>query len=321
MPPGVLSVFFALGGRNQEVEANDHREWVTSDIMARVLDDAFRAWNANTPCETDHRRTPRISAGNLPPLRIASFSIHNTTVECNESANIIDVSADGLHLSTRQAFPCGATVCFDLSSPDDEGHYGGATVVRCEHNGTFYDLGLQFGEDAGSLDVSEKIPSAHSTPEFFAPIKRFGARCISHLAFAYRVISGGAPSGILLTAHQGRHEAMFVVEAKLSRYTASLLVDDREIATRHGPLIDRFRNLISDKAEPTMLQLSGAGFTGWAVLRPNAVTAYSLTTDRSIPAQGKPIDVLTDPRRTGTVTGGSKKTTSVTDNLAQKAPA
>lgn len=289
------------------VATNDRSEWVTSDIMARVLEDAFRAWNDVVPAGDDQRRTPRLSARDLPPLRIASYSIHGTDIECPSSARILDVSADGLRLSTKLPIPSGATVYFDLSSPEDEGRYGGATVVRCKHNGDSFDLGLQFSEDAGSLDVVDRTPSVQTSFAFVGPVRRVFANYVSRLNILYRVITGVAPSSVLLTANQARHSAMFFVEAKLTRFVATLFVDEREVASRRGPLNDRIRNLVSPHGESTMLQLSGAGFTGWAVLRPNAVTAYSLTADHHIAQHQRAVGALPDTQSIESTTKSRNK--------------
>lgn len=262
--------------REKYMSAETRQTRMTVDTMARVLDEAFEAWAAAGDQLDGLRRTPRVAVDGLPPLPVTGYAYAGGLVELHEEARIVDVSADGIRIAMSQAMPVGAIAYFALSGDRGDVQFGTAAVARCAATSDGFDLGLRFTEDAESIEITEAertggVRSGDSPRCVY--IARKAHECLNHVI---GVLSSRVPSSVLLTeSHQG-NRASFLVTAKLFRYWAVLQVNGRRVADKRGALHDRFYNLMSSRARPTMLHLSGEGFSAWATLRPNGVTAFSL---------------------------------------------
>jgi|GEM_PF-2354412 len=286
--------------------------WLTSDHMARLLDAAFAEWAARPSDGKDKRRTPRIPLGDRPQVRIAFYRIHNEEIACHQSATLLDISAEGLRITTSETIPVHATVFFDLAAESGEQQLGCATVVRCHRHDDVCELGLRFGEDVASLDVIDQISALESKSPIRVRVDALTRTILSAAKHAFHVVSQRATSRVFLTASRGGTNAWFLVEAKLTRYCATLVVDGQKVATQERPLVDRIRNLVSDAARPTMVQLSSHGFSGWAMVRPHTVTTHDLIVEGKIVRKAKHEAALTEMLTEGTnCTGGVAQNTGV----------
>lgn len=262
--------------RQKLIAAETRQAGMTIDTMAIVLDKAFGAWVA-TGHEVDGlRSTPRIAVDGLPPLPVTGYAYAGELVELHEEGRIVDVSADGIRIAMSQAMPVGAIAYFALRCDGGEVQFGTAVVARCDAASDGFDLGLRFSGDADSIDVFEpRSTCGVRLGEYrrWVFIARKARECLNH---GIAILSNQVPASVLLTEeHQGNH-ASFLVTAKLFRYGAVLHVNGRRVAGERGALHDRLYNLISSRARPTLLNLSGEGFSACATLRPNGVTAFSL---------------------------------------------
>lgn len=262
--------------REKHNSAKTRQTRMTVDTMARVLDEAFEAWAAGAYQMDGLRSTPRVAVDGLPPLPVTGYAYAGGLVELHEEARVVDVSAGGIRIAMSQAMPVGAIAYFALSGDRGEVHYGTAAVARCDATSDGFDLGLRFAEDAESIDISKEKPTRRvrsgDLPRWLYIVRK-ARECLNHVI---GILSNQVPSSVLLTeSHQG-NRASFLVTAKLFRYEAALQVNGRKVACKRGPLYDRTYNFVSSRARPTILNLSGDGFSAWATLRPNGVTAFSL---------------------------------------------
>ena len=261
---------------NIRLKRQDLSGCVTNEELAQLLNDAFSSWQAGTGDVRGRRDTPRIPARDVKPIFLVSYAYGGRDFALNHRVTIVDLSADGLGIVLAQPLPIGAVVCFAFDGRTAERYYGVAIVVRVARCQDGYDVGLTFIDNARSLDVeppADETQKTVSSPRARLPGLR---RLKEASAVACRALARRKLSRRTVEKSVYGRKASFVVEAKLFRYTAALFVDGRSIICRSGVLRDRLRNLVTVESGPTMVHLQGGGFSGWATLRPWAVTDCSL---------------------------------------------
>lgn len=257
------------------MERRDQRDCVTREELARLFEEAFAQWSADAQDDDGRRRTPRVTVRDAKRIIVASYAPEGRTVELNGAARILDISADGLGLLWAEPLPTGAQVYLEFGDCDGESQ-GIATVARSTKREDGYHIGLTFVGDAGSLDA--EMPEDFAGTPF---VPQEGWRGLyemakSALATAYRVANECENARREVRRSVDGNEGLFVVEAKLFRYIASLSVDGRMVARQTGALNKRIRNLFSDSVPPTMVNLEAGDFSAWAMLRANTVTYCEL---------------------------------------------
>jgi hypothetical protein len=257
------------------MERRDQRDCVTREELARLFDAAFAQWSADDQDDAGRRRTPRVAVRDAKPIIVASYAKEGRTVELNGAARILDISADGLGLLWAEPLPVGARVCLEFGDCDGESQ-GIATVARSTKREVGYHIGLTFVGDAGSLDAEMSQDSADTPLVLQEGWRGRYERAKSALATAYRVATECDNARRAVRRSMDGTEGLFVVEAKLFRYIASLSVDGRMVARQTGALNDRIRNLFFDSVPPTMVNLEAGDFSAWAMLRANTVTYCQL---------------------------------------------
>jgi len=238
---------------------------ITTKDLANLFEEAIAKWRAG-PVDGDPRRqTPRIPVEGVHSLFVASYTAHDVTLNCQ--AIITDVSADGLRIILPKPVPVGATLTIAFEKEGGGHDFGKAVVVfsrRCKGG---YGVGLRFNENIKALDA----PDAPLTPRWFTykRLKEAGAA-------VYQKITNRWSSVQSVERTVNGIRAELLVEAKLFRYSAALWVKGRKVASRSGVLRDRFRNLFGDSGLPTVVALSGGGWSASGLLYPKAVGGCSI---------------------------------------------
>ncbi len=244
-----------------EMSEHDLTSCITTKDLANLFDEAFAKWREGSADGDPRRQTPRIPVEGVRPLFVASFTAQDVPLNC--PAIITDVSADGLGIILPEPVPVGATLNIAFEKEGGGHDLGMAVVVfssRREEGG--YTVGLCFNDNIKALDA----PEAKSTPRWFAykRLKEAGSAL-------YETITNRRSSIHSVERTVNGIRAELRVEAKLFRYTAALWVKGRKVAGRSGVLRDRFRNLFGDLGLPTVVALSGGGWSASALLYPRAV--------------------------------------------------
>jgi len=268
---------------------------MTREELAQLFEDAFSLWHSGAARDDPRRRTPRIPVTQTRRIQVVSFAHNGREVVVDRAVRIVDISADGLGISLREHVPVGAVVCFAFDSAAGERSYGVATVVHCVRQRNAYALGLTFHEDACTLEVESNGAEAPAPRAPGQPAERALSQFLNAADCVFRVLTGRHASRRELRRTSEGRQAIFVVEARLFRFSAYLYVDGRKLVCQSGALNDRLRNLYSNTALPTMVNLQGEGFSAWATLRANAVTAYSLEPELKIPPVPEALPVEAAP--------------------------
>ncbi len=249
-----------------EMIKHDLAHCITTEDLANLFEEAIAKWRAGLADGDPRRQAPRIPVEGVHPLFVASYTAHDVPLNCQ--AVITDVSADGLGIILREPVPVGATLNIAFEKGGGGHDFGKAVVVFSsprEQGG--YGVGLRFNEDITALDA----PDATLTPRWFT-YKRLKEAGVA----VYQEITNRRSSvhGVERTVNGIRAELL--VEAKLFRYSAALWVKGRKVASGSGVLRDRFRNLFGDSGLPTVVALSGGGWSASALLYPKGVGGCSI---------------------------------------------
>jgi len=266
------------------MDPEKHHVCVTREELAGLFEEAFARWHSGPGDPDGRRQTPRIPLLGSRLIRVVSYVHGGREVALNRSAAILDISADGLGIELDEAVPLGAVICFAFDGAGSERSLGVASVVHLAEHGDGFALGLSFGEAAGSLDVDLAGREATAPPALRCRRHRGFERLRAAADRAYHVLTRRGGKRRELRRKINDQAVRFVVEAKLFRFTACLFVDGRKIVSQSGALNDRFHNLISDAALPTMVSLHGDGFSAWATLQANSVMDCSLEPAMEIPS-------------------------------------
>ncbi len=267
----------------EAVQRQNQPDCVTQEELARLFDEAFAEWSASDQGDDNRRHTPRITLQDVKPIIVVCYTHEDRTVELNGAARILDISADGMGVLWAQPLPVAARVRFALGSGDGQENQDVATVQRSTNREDGYHIGLTFVGDAASLEAETPDDTVGTAS---VPAEGWRGRCDlvkNALLAAYRVVTRREAARQEVRRSVGGSEGLFVVEAKLFRFIASLYIDGRKIADQTGRLNNRIGNLFSDSAPPTMINLEGGDFSAWAMLRANAVTYCNL--DLSLPCK------------------------------------
>lgn len=253
------------------MESKDERDCVTIEELALLFDDAFAHWSADEPDDDGRRQTPRVAVRDAKPIIAVSYTHEGKTIELDGAARIVDVSADGLGVLWPEQLPVGARVLFQLGGRDGDGGQGVATVARSTRQRDGFHIGLAFVDDAASLE--DQTPG-DAGDAVLVPARGWRGRydfTRNAVLAVHRVVTRREGARRSVRRSMDGREALFVVEAKLFRFTAFLYIDGKKVASRTGMLNNRACNLFSDSVPPTMINLEGGDFSAWAVLRANAV--------------------------------------------------
>lgn len=249
---------------------------ITMEGLSRLFDDAFDTWQSESARPDGCRRTPRIPVRGAKPLFVVSYTYDGREVDLNRPATLVDISADGLGIALDQALPVGAAVRFAFGNQAGQQNHGIAFVAHVTGRANDYCVGLTFGEDARSIDVASPALEIkrhyQATREWPGRLEHFRRMA----SFARRVVTQRHFARKELNKNIDGKKILFVVEAKLFRYSATLFVEGRKVVSQSGALNDRLRGLFCDATLPTVIHLQGCGFSGWATLRANTVMACSL---------------------------------------------
>jgi len=253
---------------------------LTDKELKGLLDSAFAAWQRDSRDPFRRRRTPRITAEHARSLFVSSYRHDGDETELNRAAKLVDVSADGLGLVLDVCPPLQATIRFAFRGEDGECGFGTGRIVRTVGHANGYLVGVEFAEEAASIDINPDDDTASSVRW------PFYRRAYYMLRHALRVTHG-----VLSRCSRARRAADQTVDgiaarlevtARLFRYTATLFVAGNKVAHRTGPLSDRVGNLLLDNPIPTIINLDGGGFIAWATLRSNEVTSATIVPDASL---------------------------------------
>ena len=255
---------------------------VTKEELERLFDSAFAEWKPGRSDPHGHRQTPRIPAEGARPLFVSSYTENGREFPLNERARIVDVSADGLGLLIDSSLPVGASICLEFSCDSGETSEGVAEIVRVAKSERGFSIGVAFVEAARSLDISDTCTESGEFSRTDPAWQRVLDRVLDTVGFACSVIRRHSRASRTITRAIRGRIGVFVVEAKLFRYQATLFVDGRKTTSQSGVLRDRLRNLMGYKGLPTMIHLESAGFSAWATLRANEVSSCSLDPDYGV---------------------------------------
>lgn len=249
---------------------------VTSEELARLFDDAFALWRTRVPDPDGRRQSPRMTADRSNPIFVVSSVHDGQEVLLNCRATLVDVSADGLGIAFSEPLPVGAALHFAIENGAGERSHGVASVVSTTKHEGGYRIGLIFADTAQSLDIGLADDEVPAPPLWGNGWRGVWAWLRYTVGIAVRTIVRREAAHRELTRHENGREVLFVVDAKLFRYTARLDINGRRVVSRSGVLRDRAKNIFSKTACPTTIRLNGAGFSASATMRPNAVTHCSL---------------------------------------------
>lgn len=257
---------------------------VSGSELAELIEQAFVTWQGGARGRRsgshrhDRRRTPRVDVLSGKYLYIIGYRFEGKDFTVDRPARLVNMSADGLGIEVDQEVPVGAQMCFSFRNDRDRDGtgFGWARVANMQSGDRGFKIGLDFDEDARSLD-----------PEATDDLDVGFGLLVNTLATWVHGFKLGLRKGLEVLARrcEARREltrevdgktARFVVDVKLSRYHASLFVDGRRVVSQSGVLLDRLLNLWTDAALPTMIHLEGEGFSAWATMRPHKVLRSSL---------------------------------------------
>ena len=254
----------------------DLSDCLMTEELGRLFDEAFAKWQTEASGSNGGRQTPRIAIEEAKPLFVSSYIHKGREIELSCRATLVDISADGLGILLNRAPPLGSTVRFAFENRMKEPNHGVALVAHTTRNGADYRVGLTFGEDACSVDVTSpnlEVKKDHQAARGWRRLLKYLQKliCFAHEGITQREFARKE----LEKSFDGK-KASFVVEAKLTRYSAALFIEGQKVASRSAPLPNRLRSLFSDTATPAVVYLEAGDFAGWATLRPNTVMACTL---------------------------------------------
>jgi hypothetical protein len=254
---------------------------LTNEDLARLFERAFGTWQEGQAEQKCRRQTPRIKADVAKPIFLVSYAYDGREVELNRRAYVVDISADGLGIALPDPLPVGAVACFAFDGLTGMRNYGAALVVRSASHEDGFRIGLSFAESAQSLELGEPAMEAAVCRATLKGCEQGFERLRERACAAYRTVTQRHHARKILETSVYDRKASFIVEAKLFRYTAALVVEGREVVRRTGALRARLQNLFCEAAKPTLIHLQGGGFAAWATVQANEVTDCSL--DISLP--------------------------------------
>ena len=275
---------------NEMLQTCDLESCMSEEELARLLDDAFATWKTCPRDDDDRRQTPRISATDRKPIYVVGYAIEGKVVALHERAEVVNISADGLGIALAQPIPRGASLCFAFATRSAEPGFGTALVVYVEMQDGLFHMGLSFPENASTLALD---PAAENEDDQTGsrPVKNanrpgIGQQILNIAQYTLEMVLVRPPMRRKLHRTVNEREAIFTVEARLSRYRAALMVDGRKVAWQSGALNGRFWNLFSANASLTAVRLEGDGFSACALLSPNNIKSCAL--DLSVDARDEP---------------------------------
>lgn len=244
----------------------------TREDLVQLFEEAFDQWKKNSLDPVDRRVSPRLQADHIKPLFVVSYSYNGKEVELLRRVPIVDISADGLGMETREPIPVGSSLCFAFENEQSERNFGVATVVRLLRHKNDYLIGLTFSENAQSINVDQSI-SLHESWGAWLTKSCHAWGCIrrnlTRRHYAHRSLQKSLGGKLI----------RFDVRAKLFRYVATLYIDGQKVKTETRPLNDRLRNIFANDASPTIINMEADGFLVWATLRTNKVSYISIQDD------------------------------------------
>lgn len=258
------------------MDQSELKKCLSGAELGELIDGAFASWQAGIPDPRFRRRTPRLKVSARKPLSIVAYRFEGRDFGVTRQAKLVDVSADGLGILFDRDVPVGAQMCFSFLDDAGECGYGWARVVSRNPHAEGFRIGLEFEEDAHSLDLDETDPDRAVDPAEAKPYWVWAARFRRALRFGWQVVARRDNCRKELTRVADGATVRLVVHVKLTRFNATLFVNERKVVCQSGVLLDRLRSLWTDAAMPTMIHLEGEGFSAWATLRANEVTRCRL---------------------------------------------
>jgi len=137
------------------------RHCVSIRDLEALFDEAFAHWQPNTREPNGHRKAPRIPSKLRKKMFVVSYAHQGREFVVNQTAKIIDVSAEGMGLLLPDSIPAGSLVCFSFHNDDHRTFYGTAFCVRSHEDRCGYRIGLTFPDAAGELDEEGGFDAAH----------------------------------------------------------------------------------------------------------------------------------------------------------------
>lgn len=257
-------------------KTKDLRGCVTCEELAQLFDKAFAMWQACRRDPEGRRLSPRIPTGLHKPIFVDSYEYEGRRTTLNRRARLVDVSADGLGMKFSESLPIGAVLRFALEAASGERSHGLAAVIssaKCEDS---FRIGLIFTDSAQNLDVEQTTCDTETASSLSGGWRGALERIRQAAEIALNKTQLHELGHRELRSFDHGRAVVFVVNARLFRYTASIFVDGRRVAHRCGVLRDRARNLFVEIGRATVTYLEGGGYYASATMQPNNVTDCTL---------------------------------------------